>query len=420
MPANKTIHHRNKSTPALSTAVQNGGLRNAAKRTAFGDVSNTMHQVRSSRDDASLAGKNIPLASAKTGLLAQDKKPLILSQPAQRPMSVSGFKGVLANSKSTDNVAKQRLTDDGSSHQPANSRKLLTKRSNAVFKDPLPTVAETKPTTAKHTIPRSSDGAKQESSGCPSTAPSQRQNKAKSGEISQSDIEKSKPSHEPSGLDVPGQYPALSSDTTYVDDTRYSEDVEDVKKNQKPNAHSTTSSAAELPSLPEPRGLRKSDGQMPRDSIDLAHACSDQGPAHSEPEEYWDDEDDDNDEDDGYATARSYRSRGDNTTGGATTVLFPKYNQKVKRELATAKQIVEATRTKEDIEDEYWDTSMVAEYSDEIFEYMRELEVTTTTPSFPPRRMLTVLDSSRCCPTLTTWTTRRRSSGRCGLFSWIG
>lgn len=379
-----------------------------------------MHQVRSSRDDASLAGKNIPLASAKTGLLAQDKKPLILSQPAQRPMSVSGFKGVLANSKSTDNVAKQRLTDDGSSHQPANSRKLLTKRSNAVFKDPLPTVAETKPTTAKHTIPRSSDGAKQESSGCPSTAPSQRQNKAKSGEISQSDIEKSKPSHEPSGLDVPGQYPALSSDTTYVDDTRYSEDVEDVKKNQKPNAHSTTSSAAELPSLPEPRGLRKSDGQMPRDSIDLAHACSDQGPAHSEPEEYWDDEDDDNDEDDGYATARSYRSRGDNTTGGATTVLFPKYNQKVKRELATAKQIVEATRTKEDIEDEYWDTSMVAEYSDEIFEYMRELEVTTTTPSFPPRRMLTVLDSSRCCPTLTTWTTRRRSSGRCGLFSWIG
>lgn len=335
-------------------------------------------------------------------------------------MSVSGLKGVLANSKSTDNLAKQRLAENSSSHQRANTRKLLTKRSNAVFKDPLPPVAETKSTTVKHTIPRSSDAAKQESSGFPSTAPSQRQNNANSAEIPQTGIEQSKSSHEPSGLDVPEQCPALSSDTTYVDDTANSEDVEDVKENQKPNAHSTTSSAAELPSLPESRGLRKSDGQMPRDLIDLAHARSDQGPAPSEPEEYWDDEDDDNDEDDGYATARSYRSRGDNTTGGTTTVLFPKYNQKVKRELEMAKQIVEATRTKEDIEDEYWDTSMVAEYSDEIFEYMRELEVTTTTLSFPPRRMLTILDSSRCCPTLTTWTTKQRSSGRCGLFSWIG
>ena len=65
--------------------------------------------------------------------------------------------------------------------------------------------------------------------------------------------------------------------------------------------------------------------------------------------------------------------------GGATTVLFPKYNHQVKRELALAKQVVESTRTLEDIEDEYWDTSMVAEYSDEIFEFMKEQEV-----SLPP------------------------------------
>ncbi|KAL1969709.1 hypothetical protein VTN77DRAFT_8262 [Rasamsonia byssochlamydoides] len=367
VPANKTIHQRNKSTPALSTMVQNGGLRNAAKRTAFGDISN----VRSSRDDASLAGKNIPLASQKT-----DKKPLVLSQPAQRPMSVSGLRGVLNNAagtKSTDNVAKQGPADNSSSHQTANNRKLFTKRSNAVFKDPPPPVAETKPTTVKHTIARSSDGAKQESSGRPSTtARSQQQNKTNLPETLPTGVEPSKPSREPSNLD-PEQCSALRSDEVSVDDTnesnahRDSEDTEDAKENKKPIAHATTSS------LREPRELRKPD--MPRDSIDLAHARSDQGLAHSEPEEYWDDEDEDNDEDDGYTTARSYRSRGDNTTGGATTVLFPKYNQKVKRELALAKQIVEATRTKEDIEDEYWDTSMVAEYGDEIFEYMRELEL---------------------------------------------
>jgi hypothetical protein len=101
----------------------------------------------------------------------------------------------------------------------------------------------------------------------------------------------------------------------------------------------------------------------------------DHGPAPSEPEDYWEDEDEDNYGDDGYVTARSHRSRGDNTTGGATIVLFPKVTQKVKRELAIAKQFVEATRTVEDMEDESWDTSMVAEYGDEIFQYMREREV---------------------------------------------
>jgi hypothetical protein len=374
MAPNKTIHQRNKSTPSLSTIVQNGGLRNAAKRTAFGDVSNTIHPVRSSKDDASLAGKNIPLASVKAaGVLAQDTKPLVLSQPAQRPMSISGLKGILSNvtgTKSVDNVAKQGLTESSSSHHTANNRKLLTRRSNAVFKDPLPPVTETKPTTAKLTVSRSSDA----SSGRPSTAP-QQDNKTNLAENILATVEPSKSTHDPSEIDVPEQCSTLRSDGIDVDDTgRDSEDTEDVKENRQSTVHPTTTTAQSV-SLPALKELRKSDGQMPRDSIDLAHARSDQGPAHSEPEGYWDEEDEYNDEDDGYATARSYRSRGDNTTGGATTVLFPKYNQKVKRELAIAKQIVEATRTPEDIEDEYWDTSMVAEYGEEIFEYMRELEV---------------------------------------------
>jgi len=44
-------------------------------------------------------------------------------------------------------------------------------------------------------------------------------------------------------------------------------------------------------------------------------------------------------------------------------------------ELANAKAFVEATRTPEDVEDEEYDTSMVAEYGDEIFAYMKDLEV---------------------------------------------
>jgi hypothetical protein len=102
-------------------------------------------------------------------------------------------------------------------------------------------------------------------------------------------------------------------------------------------------------------------------------------PAPPEPEEYWD-EDEDNYDEEGYVTARSYRSKGEKTTGGATTVLFPHANQKVKREIAAAKELVEATRTAEEIEDECYDTSMVAEYGDEIFDYMKHLEVCSLLP----------------------------------------
>jgi hypothetical protein len=57
-----------------------------------------------------------------------------------------------------------------------------------------------------------------------------------------------------------------------------------------------------------------------------------------------------------------------------TTVLNPADNKKALAEIADAKMHVDSTRTPDDIEDEQWDTSMVAEYGDEIFDYMRDLE----------------------------------------------
>jgi G2/mitotic-specific cyclin 3/4 len=95
----------------------------------------------------------------------------------------------------------------------------------------------------------------------------------------------------------------------------------------------------------------------------------------AEPEEYWDEDADEVYDDQGYTTAHSYRSHGDNTTGGVTTMLAPKVTAKVRKELEVAKAIVEEHRTQEEVEEETWDVSMVAEYGDEIFDYMRELEV---------------------------------------------
>jgi hypothetical protein len=93
------------------------------------------------------------------------------------------------------------------------------------------------------------------------------------------------------------------------------------------------------------------------------------------PEEYWDEEYDYPYEEDGYATTRSHRSRGDNTTGAATVEIFPNYNQEARRELAMAKKIVESSHTAEDYDEECWDTSMMTEYGPEIFQYLRDLEV---------------------------------------------
>jgi hypothetical protein len=98
--------------------------------------------------------------------------------------------------------------------------------------------------------------------------------------------------------------------------------------------------------------------------------------ALSEAEEYWDDEEDEDydDQDQAYTTAHSFRSQ-NLTTGGVTTLLAPRVTNKVQRELEEAKLEVQQTRSLDDIEEEMWDVSMVAEYGEEIFEYMRELEV---------------------------------------------
>lgn len=98
---------------------------------------------------------------------------------------------------------------------------------------------------------------------------------------------------------------------------------------------------------------------------------------NTEPEENWDGEDDDGDyyEEQGYTTAHSYRSHGDNTTGGVTTIVAPKVTAKVRNELELARLYVEQHTNEDQVEEESWDTSMVAEYGEEIFAYMRGIEV---------------------------------------------
>lgn len=343
----KTGHQQNKSTSALSALLQNNPTKNGAKRTAFGDVSNTANLLRTNRDD-SAAVKNASKVSEKPTLLPIEKKPAPLSQPAQRPISVTGPRGAL-------NSAADHKPTELPGKQMANSRKTLNKRDNAVYRDYhlQPSIEAKEPTSKEITI----EAVQARKEGYAShllTAPLQ---------------EDSLTDYHSANVSAPPKPDSIGK----KDETN--DDEDDCKVHGEYKAREIYSTA---PESQEPSYSTK----YHHESIAPSHPSYDPAHAHSEPEEYWDDDDYENEEDDGYITARSYRSRGDNTTGAATMVLFPKYSNQVKRELALAKEIVEATRTVEDIEDEYWDTSMVAEYNDEIFDYIREQEVGCSDPGY--------------------------------------
>lgn len=381
----KSIHHRNKSSPALATLANASTAKANVMRTAFGDVSNTINGNRfgPAKDDLSYPVKMKSHIPEKTTLVqeSQETKPAALLRPAQRPLSVTNLKSLLpssSNAKETDTLQKQAAGNDRPTTAPvtANSRKVLTKRNTTIFKDTaLPTVSEIS------TVPQR-DLATEIAPVAP---------------VHQSLLKKDTSTVNNGSLDVSQSQPSIrdvtvqqNSEITLKDKLPYSveepglaaadereepqifHDSLPVQEPQIENQHQALAVIAETNNVV----TNSATAVLPRISKampDAAHLHYSQPPQPLETEEYWDDED--NADEDGYVTAHSYKSRGDNTTGGATTVLFPQVTKQVKRELAAAKQLVEATRTAEEIEDECYDTSMVAEYGDDIFTYMKELEV---------------------------------------------
>ncbi|EEH20407.2 hypothetical protein PABG_02666 [Paracoccidioides brasiliensis Pb03] len=369
--AGKTLHHRNKSTPSFSTLAGPNGVKNTVKRTAFGDVSNTVNATRSIKDDTSMASK---------GLLGVVEKPTALSRPTQRPLSISGgAKFALVNTNAIDPSVKNSSLDK----LKANPRKASNKR-NTVFKDlELPSVVESEPISSqshKAQVKNTELIVQPVELLAPIAGKSAVTNVNPVNAAAVKVDHQIKPDLQHSSISTSSDdSPALRSDGVYVEENGeikvYSrhENADEMPEKPKPGSKINPILTSELEVLPikrvvtELRTIASENPAPPRVRHDHVHLPS-------EPEEYWDEEDEDNYEEDGYVTARSHRSR-DNTTGGATALLIPKVTQKVKRELAIAKQVVEETRTPEDIEDEAWDTSMVSEYGDDIFQYMREIEM---------------------------------------------
>lgn len=386
--AQKTLHQRNKSSPALSSTLHAGGLKAAAKRTAFGDVGNNFNFTRPSKDDSEIGAKRDGNPSEKQVSLQPDKKPTALLRPAQRPISVSGLKSLLNNVTNLNHqpVVKQPLPDMQPSvqapAQAANVRKVLTKRNTTVFKDLSQTQPEQRVLELDlHKEPLSTAPI---ASAHPDLVGQQGTKGPGASDKPQPKVRQTKstytigPEDRPTVPEPVEDNPAIRSDGAYIDDQGK---IQIYQYSGKTDSAQGTSDAADkvVLALTDIKGPNDAAFNVLLDENFGAHQSETGRNARltsvSEPEEYWDEDEEENYDEDGYVTARSYKSHGDNTTNGATTVLFPKMNQKVKRELATAKELIESTRTNAEIDDESWDTTMVAEYGEEIFQYMKELEV---------------------------------------------
>lgn len=375
LPAGKSIHQRNKSTPILSTLVQVGGIKAAAKRTVFADVSNTLRQPPA-KDDMVISGKtNFDVLKDPAIVAVKElSKPTALLRPAQRPLSIVAPKISLANIPNSVASAVPKHMTTETNVQTANIKKVLSRKNTTIFKEtePEPIVESYTSTTSQPLRPVTSAALVHQA------LPSRRET-GQSEACLESSVEKSGPD---AIIDSPKLY--LPTDHHQI-----------PLPNEKSSMVSRTEDRfVDAEETSKVEAIEKYDA-IPvenRDQCEYLDALEEQARALeqerneelakksqalpvSELEEYWDeDEDDEYYEADGYTTARSLRSRGDNTTGGVTMVLAPRVTARSRRELEVAKQYVESIKTVEDIEDEQWDTSMVAEYGEEIFEYMRTLE----------------------------------------------
>lgn len=361
------------------------GLKAPAKRTVFGDVSNTTNGLRPTRDDAVMSLKQGSQVNDKLAPMLAEKKPTTFLKQATRPYSVSNLRGLLIGSAVTTSTGIPLKSAPVENNVPANSRKTLMKRpATNIFQEvTLPVLQEaaskslTEAQPLKASLPLIKPSSLPEVPSTTNSTDTVQTQPVPASDASLVDDEKSsvQPSTASSELEDSS---ALRSDGIYIDgqgNVQVYQEVLAVPEHQSQTLYAAPKPIHTSLTQPEAQPVPTADA-LQASYASVANSMPYIQPTpRAEPEEYWDEEEDEHYEEEGYVTARSFPSRGENTTGGATTVLFPQINQKIKREIEAAKRLVESERTPEEIEDECFDTSMVAEYGDEIFEYMRDLEV---------------------------------------------
>lgn len=355
-------HQRHKSA---GTALGANGLKGGAKRAVFGDLSNTARVVKNTQDDFTAIGKGNGPENIQP--MPQDKASG-LNLPAHRPASTAA-KNLLGQNSNTQTTAAGISTAQSqplaNQSQPAKPR-AIPKRTTAIYKD------ENAAPSDKVSQPETSKAGPVDSAPLPPAHQGlgPRQHKSQpSLKIDQPILRRTQSRHTANSASKPLQGAVPTSSQKLV-----TEQVQEEEGQQSVDLPKCRNPLEEVPAELE---SVETDVIVPHESSEREERELPTLPLVSEAEEYWDEEDEEAYEEQGYTTAHSGRYRGDNTTGGATTVMIPRASSSVEQELAAAKEYVDRTRTREDIDDDAWDTSMVAEYGDEIFTYMRDLEVST-------------------------------------------
>ncbi len=422
----QTIHQRHKSAGSLLNMASNGNLKlAAAKRGALADSSNISKSLLPTSTTGAAVKKNsnvvvntMVVAKAQENSDNQMKPKDTLSRPAQRPLSkagpithpttmtqvkpLSGETQALRGPKQQWGVkrtSKSMVYNDAQSEKDQqaagtlNAAAVRTSRAS----DPILNL-EAEPSTRQPRHFQSQPALKH------TQAPLRKQlTNPKNSTITKGDpdmVSTTETSELDTGLDMGLNHPHYGFDLlseapkkahpgTYTyrtdDDATeapYLDAVEDLPKDVEellkeahyPVPASIDEPVSSIATLPEPMPSRvpaKTEVKSVDFHPDLTSVAVDD---HTELSDY----DEDYYDDQGYTTAHS--NRGDNTTGGTTIIFPPKFTKKDASELETAKQIVDSKRTPEEDAEEAWDVSMVAEYGDEIFDYMRQLEVCVNLP----------------------------------------
>lgn len=366
------------------------GFRGPAKRAAFGDMTNVSKQAVYTRDE----GKSMKIYASKGvnnnhGGAPLNKENTVynkdsFSRPAQRLPNISSTRTVLEN-KSSDankktsrnNVQETYVRKD--TYNATKAPALSTQNAPALQPRHYKSQPQLKPQQQQASLRRT-------------------QSKQLEKIVPKADVELGSKSSNPAVMPLQeADYPydqGAYLDSMYLP-IETGVDLDMLQKEEYPESH------IKLPEICEEEPI-----------VPIPYDPS--VPAMSEPEECWEEADDEDfdDQDQAYTTAHSVRSR-DMTAGGATEIVpLPRMTARVQRELEDAREEVERTRTQDEVEEELWDVSMVAEYGDEIFEYMRELEVKSyfCLALIP---ILTMFCRSKCFLTHTTWITKPRFSGQC-------
>jgi len=334
-----------------------------AKRTAFGDVSNTARPV----SEVIVKGSKPQVVA---GFGKENGKPGAFNVPAQRPKhhaSVASFVPIHTTNQSR--VANVEPVD--SKLKPALLKPHLARKATVIFKDTESQQPQLSEGMSSDILPETNHEAKS----------SEPLSVTQAIPIKSPRHYKSQPYLRPEQPLLRRTQSRLLNSNKLIDadiiaeatEAPYVDAVEDLRILDWPVADSIDRASAEEAPPVESQAAEVQNIQL----IPIKEVVPTAPIPASEVEEYWD-EDEEFYDDQGYTTAHSYRSFGDNTTGGVTTIIVPKVTGKIQKELDAAKIWVEANMTQEDIDEEMWDVSMVAEYGDDIYNYMRELEVRQT------------------------------------------